>query len=393
MQRALYGVVAILFLNFIGFGIVIPVIPEMIRGASNLEIHYFLLLSLYSLMSFIMAPYWGGLSDRIGRKPVILIGLLGFALSFVLFGISANNLLLMYISRILGGFFSGAATACALAAVTDLTAPESRTKAMGLAGMSIGMGFVIGPAVGASLSLLGHSIPFFTSAILAILNTLYVMKFVPETNTSKEIETTNIKKTSKWSALFGPAKYLFMLSFLVTYTLSSIESTLYYFSLVRFQITPFSFGMMLLAVGLVGALVQGGIVRRVVKPGKEILTAQIGLILCTIGFIALLYSTEYWNATVYLCIFGAGNALIRPCVLSLITQKSGISTGIATGLSSSMDSLGRILGPLISGALFHWYVNGPYLLGGILCLVSLLALYRFVRNEQKIKLHTVESGN
>jgi DHA1 family multidrug resistance protein-like MFS transporter len=308
--------------------------------------------------------------------------LIGFAISFLIFGFSSEQLWLMYLSRIMGGFFSGAATSCALAAITDLSSPEDRTKAMGIAGMSIGLGFVVGPALGAFLSIPSLVLPFFVAALFALINALYVWRNIPETNAAIGQEQAHESGLRRLRSLHGPVKYLFLLSLLVTYTLASIESTLYYFTDQRFEMTPTSFGMMLLTVGLVGALIQGGVVRRFVKPGTETRTIQLGLLLCITGFLLLLTAHGYAAATIYLCIFGAGNALIRPCVLSLITQKSGLNTGLATGLNTSMDSLGRILGPLISGALFQWNSGAPYVAGAILCIVSLFALFRFVRTME-----------
>ncbi len=149
------GIIMLLLMTiFVGFGIIIPVLPEVVKGAGA-EYHNALLLSVYSAASFLMSPIWGGLSDRIGRRPIILIGLLGFSVSFLIFGFADGNLWVMYVSRILGGLFSGAATACAVAYVADITTAENRTKGMGMVGMSIGLGFIFGPAIGGIIKPMG----------------------------------------------------------------------------------------------------------------------------------------------------------------------------------------------------------------------------------------------
>jgi DHA1 family multidrug resistance protein-like MFS transporter len=155
MRKQLAIIMVLLITVFIGFGIIIPIMPEMVS-----TFHLAVMLAVYSAASFLMSPIWGALSDRIGRRPVIMVGILGFSISFFIFGIAGDQLWLMYASRILGGFFSGAVTACAVAYVADITSEDNRTKGMGLVGMSIGLGFIFGPAVGGLLSVYGNSVPF-----------------------------------------------------------------------------------------------------------------------------------------------------------------------------------------------------------------------------------------
>ena len=171
------GIIMLLLMTiFVGFGIIIPVLPEVVKGAGA-EYHNALLLSVYSAASFLMSPIWGGLSDRIGRRPIILIGLLGFSVSFLIFGFADGNLWVMYVSRILGGLFSGAATACAVAYVADITTAENRTKGMGMVGMSIGLGFIFGPAIGGILSRWGTYLPFFVASGLALASFFLLLLF------------------------------------------------------------------------------------------------------------------------------------------------------------------------------------------------------------------------
>ena len=162
------------------------------------------------------------------------------------------------------------------------------------------------------------------------------------------------------------SKYLYVLSFFVSFTLAGLEATLQYYQMDKIGATPFDIGMMFLASGIVGALIQGGVVRRLVKQGAEQFVIGIGLLLSAAGFFLLLYSSSVVTAAIYLSVFGAGNALIRPCVTSLITQRTKVGQGVATGLSSSMDSLGRIAGPLLGGAVFAIAHSLPFIIGGVL---------------------------
>ncbi|MBP1992702.1 MFS transporter [Paenibacillus eucommiae] len=377
------GVIMLLLMTiFIGFGIIIPIIPEVVIGVGA-KFHNALLLSVYSAASFLMSPIWGSLSDRIGRRPIIMIGLLGFSLSFLIFGLAGGELWIMYAARILGGLFSGAATACAVAYVADITTDENRTKGMGLVGMSIGLGFIFGPALGGILSKWGTELPFFVASGLAFVTFLFALAALTESLPPEKRSKQQAVKTSRWAAFAGSLKYLYVLSFFVSFTLAGLEATLQFFQMEKIGITSYEMGLMFLVSGIVGALIQGGVVRRLVKKGAEQRVIAIGLVLSSAGFFLLLFSSSLVTAAIYLSVFSAGNALIRPCVTSLITQRTKVGQGVATGLSSSMDSLGRIAGPLLGGAVFTLYSGLPFIIGGILSLAAILLLSRFVLLDRK----------
>jgi MFS transporter, DHA1 family, multidrug resistance protein len=388
MKKQLAIISVLLMTIFIGFGIIIPVLPDAVTGSGAENVHLGLLLSVYSLASFLMSPFWGGLSDRIGRRPLIIIGALGFSVSFFLFGIAQDNLILMYVSRILGGLFSGAATTCAVAYVADITTEENRTKGMGLVGMSIGLGFIFGPAVGGLLSTWGTQIPFFAASIIALGTFLFALVMLPESLSEEKRRKPQEAKVSRWSGFVGSVKYLYVLSFFVTFSLAGLEATLLLFQRDKIGADAAQLGIMFAICGVVGALVQGGIVRRFIKKGREERVIVIGLLLSAIGFGLILLSDSLFTATVYLSIFGAGNALIRPCVTSLITQKTTVGQGTASGLNSSMDSLGRILGPLLGAGVYDYNNNLPFLTGAVLSVAAIYLLYRFVAAD-RVKAQTL----
>lgn len=385
MKRKILIICVILTTIFIGFAIIIPIVPEVITDVGAQPFHLGMLLTLYSAMSFFFSPFWGSVSDKIGRRPVLMIGLVGFSLSFLVFGFALDHLWLMYVSRILGGLFSGAATACAIAYISDITTREERTKGMGLAGMSIGMGFIFGPAIGGLLSVWDLRVPFFASAILALLTCIFAWAFLEESLDANDRTSTDEPNASRWSAFQGPLKYLYILSFIVTFTLAFLETTLQLFQKVQIGITPFEIGWLFAINGIVGAAVQGGYVRRKVQPGQEIRTVSAGLLLSAAGFALILFSANFWTATLYVCVFGVGNALIRPCITSLITQKTTLKQGVASGLISSMDSLGRMIGPVSGSLLFQIDIELPYIFASVFCLGSILLVYGFVVSDRKAK--------
>ena len=380
MKRKLFIVGVMLFTVFIGFGIIIPVLPQVASDVSPeaANWHTGLMLTLYSLMSFLLAPVWGGLSEKIGRRPVIMIGVLGFSVSFFLFGVSGDNLALMYLSRILGGLFSGAVTACMVAYVADITTDEERTKGMAVVGMSIGMGFTFGPLFGGLLSKISVHTPFFAAAILSMLIFLAAWAYLEESLPPEKRQAARAKeRVSRWSAFRGPMKYLYALAFFVTFSMAILEATLQLYGMEKFQVEPLHVGYMFFFCGLIGALVQGGFVRKFVKHGQESRYIALGLLLSAAGFYLLLLADSWLMATVYLCVFGVGNAILRPCVVSLITQKTTVGQGTASGLSSSMDSLGRIVGPVLGASLMDIESWLPFVFSGTVSVAALALLARF----------------
>ncbi|HIW33454.1 MAG TPA: MFS transporter [Candidatus Paenibacillus intestinavium] len=386
MDKRMLVVMAILMTTFIGFGIIIPVMPEIIldTATSNAELHNGAILAIYSLVSFLLSPIWGGLSDRVGRKKIIIIGLIGFSISFLMFGLAAHHLTLMYIARALGGLFSGAVTSVIVAYVADITSAENRTKGMAFVGISIGFGFMIGPAVGGMLSVINLTTPFFVAAGLSLITAVFAILILQDTNNRVD---TNEPKVSRWSAFQGTSKYLYVLAFFVTFTLAFLEATLQLFGIAKFDVTPSQVGTMFLISGLAGALVQGGIVRRMVKPGDEPKFIVMGSIISAIGFFMLLGADTFLWATISVTVFGIGNSLTRPCITSLITLKTKVSIGVASGLSNSMDSLGRIAGPIIGTLLFTVAIGLPYLIAGLLSLLALLLVYGFKLADRHEKMN------
>lgn len=383
MNKQMLIIMLQLFLVFTGFGLIIPIMPEIVDE----PFHLGLMLSVYSAVSFFMSPIWGTISDRIGRRPVIITGLIGYGISFFIFGIANDSLWMMYTSRILGGLFSGAAITSSVAYVADISSEVNRTKSMGFVGMSIGMGFVFGPPIGGFIGLIDLHLPFFISAGLSWILAVVAMNKLTE---SLSVEKRNIQekaKVSKWSAFSGSVKYLYILSFYVTFALACLESVLQYYQVIRFGANTGQIGVMLLIMGLLGALIQGGVVRRI-KKGEENKYLLFGLVFSAIGFYLLTFSSNFWNATLFLMVFGVGNALLRPVTTSLITQKTLVGQGVASGLNSSMDSLGRMIGPIIGTFLFSQKMDFPFIFCAILSILAIGLLYTFIKSDRNMQMKT-----
>ncbi|KPV43886.1 MFS transporter [Alicyclobacillus ferrooxydans] len=390
MFQRLRVILLMLVTVFIGFGLIIPVVPLMVTNVGAQAIQLGLLLAVYSAVSFFMSPYWGRLSDRIGRRPILIIGLFGYALSFLVFGFASHLLWLMYLSRIIGGGFSGAVTSTAMAYIADVTDVENRTKGMAFAGMSIGFGFIIGPAVGGLLGGVNISLPFFVAAALAILNALWGL-FALDESLSPQVrqarhDHSREQKLSRWAAFQGSLKYMYLVDFVSQFTISALEGCLQLFEMWKIHATAEQIGWMFFISGVVGALIQGGIVRRYVTHGREVPTLYIGLFVSAVGLVLLIFSKNFATAAIYMTVFGAGNTVLKPTLTSLVTKETKVGQGLANGLLSSMDSLARMVGPVLATLVYEVHVNLPFLLAAAVAILAmgLVASYQVSKRHETI---------
>jgi multidrug resistance protein len=386
MKKTILLLMSVQFFVYLGFGIIIPVLPEVVVQQGYSDIHVGGLITIYALSSFFTAPLWGRLSDRTGRKKLILIGLAGFSLSFFLFSLFLDHLVLLYLSRVIGGLFSGALYTAVTGYVADITTDEERNKYMGLLGMSIGLGFIFGPAIGGVLGGVSLSLPFTASAVLVLLLMVYASLILKEP--VRQGEAVKRKLLPKGGSMLWQyrIRYLFLFSFAVTFLLAGLESTFQLFQIDQIEITPLQLGYLFMASGFVDAAIQGGVVRRV-KDGTEanwIIGAQI---VTAIGLLMLPFTNSLVFAGVALSVFTAGNALARTVLVSLTSKESGGKYGTAAGMTYSMDNMGRIIGPVFFTWLLTLQSGSVYYLSASLALLSILLIVFYRRSAKTLRSH------
>jgi MFS family permease len=384
MKKAILLLMSVQFFVYLGFGIIIPILPEVILDQGFSEVHVGGLLTVYALASFFTAPLWGSLSDRTGRKKLILIGLLGFSMSFVIFAIFIEVLPMLYVSRVVGGIFSGALYTAVTGFVADMTTEEERNKYMGLLGMSIGLGFIFGPAIGGLLGAVSLQLPFIASAVLILALMVYASLILKDPPTRGEGRKRAILPKGAKTLWQYRIRYLFLFSFMVTFLLAGLEATFQLFQIDKIEITPLQLGYLFMASGLVDAIIQGGVVRRV-KNGQEtkwIIGAQV---VTAVGLLLLPFTGSLLFAGIALSVFTAGNALARTVLVSLTTKESGGMYGTAAGMTYSMDNMGRILGPLLFTWIFTVQPNNFYVLSGVLAILSISLIILFRKSNHSLK--------
>ena len=381
-KRALPILFLVMFLVMIGFGIIIPVLPFYAEelGANTFQLG--LLMAVYSLMQLIFAPIWGRLSDRIGRKPVMMIGIAGLALSFFIQAM-ATELWMLFAARIIGGLLSSANMPTAMAYVADITTPENRGKGMGIIGAAVGLGFVFGPAIGGIFSKSSMSMPFYLAGFSSILTLILVFFLLKETLQKNSEKASAEKKQSLWQSFSGPSSVLFILQLFISLSLSGLEATFAYFAAKKAGLNATDLGYIFMIMGFAGAMVQGGLMGKLTKKYGEGNVIQGGIIVSAIGFGLILLVDSFATAAIFLTIFGIGNGVIRPSVSSLLTKTTTAGHGSATGLLSSFDSLGRIVGPPLGGWLFSLSIGLPYISGVIISVLAFV-LYQVYRSKALI---------
>lgn len=373
----------VMFLVMVGFGIIIPVIPFLAEKVGGSPTELGLLMASYSLMQLVFAPVWGRLSDRIGRKPIMIIGIAGLAISFFITAI-ADSLWLLFVARIIGGILSSANMPTAMAYVADITTTEDRSKGMGIIGAATGLGFVFGPAIGGVFSKTNLSLPFIIAGVLSLLTLVLVIFLLKE---SLPIEKRKVQisqeKESMWKGFKGPYTIMYLLQLFVTLSMAGLEATFAYFAAQKAGINTVQLGYIFMIMGLGGAIVQGGLMGPMSKKYGESFIIKAGICVSAIGFVLIIFTTNFLTAAIFLTIFGMGNGIIRPAISALLTKNETTGHGNITGLLSSVDSLGRIIGPPLGGWLFTISIGLPFITGAILSVVALVLYFVY---ERKVRL-------
>lgn len=381
-KRNLVILFLVLVVVMMGFGIVIPLLPFLVAALNGGGREVGLMMAIFGLAQLFFSPVWGGLSDRFGRKPILMIGVLGFALSQLLFGLS-TELWMLYGSRALAGTLSSAAIPTTMAYISDSTSEEDRGAGMGILGAAMGLGIVIGPGLGGILGRNSLSLPFFVAAGISVLVLLPIYFFLPESLPPERRVTAAEQQRSvggaqlklMWQALryAGPLGFLFFLAFLISFGITNFEGIFGLFAKDRFGFDQEQVGYILTAIGVTAFVVQGGLTGPLTRRFGDERVFQGSLLISAIGFGLMLAAGNMSTIILTSCFFMVGNALTRPSIASLVSKRAGQSQGMAMGLNNSFMSLGRVVGPLWAGFVYDANIGLPYLSGGIIMAIGLAA--------------------
>jgi DHA1 family multidrug resistance protein-like MFS transporter len=386
----------------------VPILPYYVShfGVGGQALGW--LMAIYSIMQFIFAPVWGRLSDRVGRKPVFLIGLAGYALSFGLMGLS-HDYTQLFVSRALAGILSSATLPTALAFIADTTSADNRSRGMGLLGAAMGLGMIFGPLLGGVLTgvmlppafdgmmqyatnpetgvTLNLSLPFYAAALLALITIPFVIVKLPESlPKERRVDHRGVSGPSRIKllkdALTGPQGFLFIMAFLLAFALACFESVLGLYAYDRYGLGPSQVGMLLGLIGILSVIQQGVVIGPLTHKIGETRVLRWGLIVSLVGFLGLAILPGVWMLVLFSAVFNIGNSLLRPSVASLISQRAETGQGVAMGLENSFMSLGRVFGPLWAGTSYDVSMTLPFWSGAFFQAIALAISFVYLKSPQ-----------
>jgi MFS transporter, DHA1 family, multidrug resistance protein len=375
-----------LLVVMLGYGMIQPILPFLITqlGAGGRDLG--VLTSVYAAMQLVCAPLWGTLSDRVGRKPVLMVGVLGYAAAMFVFGL-ATRFWMLFLARTFSGVLSSAAMPTAMAYISDNLPEKERGGAMGQLGAAVGLGVILGPMLGGLLSTNSLSLPFFVGAGLALLSLVLVLLLLPESH-PPAVDRPAQKAVPFWRGgrlaglLFGPGGILMLLIFIISFGMTNFQGIVGLYVVDRFAFDTRQVGAIWMVIGAVMILGQGVLTGFLTRRLGEPAVIRLGLLVGAAGFAALLLADGFIAFLAATGVFILAVALIGPALNSYLSAYSGENQGALMGLNTAFASLGRVVGPLWAGFIFDVNMTFPFLSGAVTLLlgglISFLGFRRLV---------------
>lgn len=380
-NRNIWILALTLVVVMLGYGIVMPILPFYVEnmGAGGTELG--LLVASYAAMRLVFGPIWGSWSDRLGRKPILMVGVLGYGIAMVLFGM-ATKLWMLFAARIFSGILSSATSPTTMAYISDSTPPSERGRGMGILGAAVGAGTIFGPGLGGLLGGESLATPFFLAGGLSLLSVVLIWLLLPESlpEDRRSIE----KKRFEWRSAAGQIRRLvddvwlpMLLAFLMTCGMMLFFGIFGLYAEDKFGYGTEEVGGVFMLFGLVTILGQGILTGPLTKKYGEVRVIQGTLLLAPLGMICIALSQSSLALMLSIGFFTLAAVLLTPAVTSLISQRTSLEQGITMGWSNSVISLGRIVGPAVGGLAFDSWIEAPLFLGaGLLLLGFVFSLTR-----------------
>ena len=388
-----------IFIDITGLGIIIPVIPalitELIDGSISEAAKYsgWLMFS-YATLQFLFAPFLGGLSDQYGRRPVILLSLFGFGINYLVLAL-APNIIWLFLGRIFQGIM-GASLTTASAYIADISTPEKKAQNFGLIGAAFGLGFILGPVIGGYLGQFGSRVPFIAAAAFTLINLIYGYFILPESLDKKNRRKFDIKRANPIGTLMSLKRYPVISGLLICIVLFNIakhatHSTWTFFTIEKFDWSEKLVGYSLGFIGLLAAIVQGGLIRVIIPKLGNIKSVYFGMIFYIIGLSLFSFAEEGWMVFAFAIPLSLGG-ISGPALQGIMTNKiPDDEQGEFQGGMTSLVSLTAIIGPLLMTNLFSYFTSensfyyfpgAPFMVGAIISFFGLIIAVRFLSGSR-----------
>ncbi|WP_146549521.1 MFS transporter [Rummeliibacillus suwonensis] len=384
-KLALFLLIFNMFITMSAIGLIIPIMPNFLKefGATAKVLGY--LISIIAFAQFIFSPIAGGLSDRIGRKKLIIFGLILNGTSQILFGL-ATDLWELFILRFLTGVGSAFIVPPIMAYAADISTIDKRGKTMGIIGAAISFGFMIGPGIGGALSNVNLHFPFFVAGIAAIIAGILSLLFLPKTvPTSKEAPTDKNIIKQMIRSVRTPYFVLLIAVFVFSFGIANFQATLSMFLTNKFDYTPNDIAIVMTVGGFIGVIVQGLLLNRLFERFGEMNIILYSLIAAAFSMLGMIFVNRFFLILLVATLFQTATTLIRPAVNTLISKVAGQEQGYAAGMNNAYMSLGNMIGPAIAGTLLDWHINIPFILGTVILIVCYFIT--FIWNKKSFSAH------
>lgn len=398
-DKPLFAIFLTVFLDMLSFGTVIPDIQlraeHLVKGTSWITaagpnvvgIVIGISIALFSIAQFIISPYLGRLSDEKGRRPILLVTCTLAVISSLLYAFS-TSLPIMWLSRICHGF-AGANLGVAYAYIADISSDANRAKSMGVLGMAFGLGFMFGPPLGAILIEVNNGQPFLlglVSAGFALINLIFVARYLPESNNNHVARTPQKRIQVLLDALKTPTLgSLLLLFFVANLAFANLESTYFRLGADVYKISQTQTSLVLVFVGVIAALVQGGLIRVLEPKFGEVNLLRVGYLVQAPVLASIPFVKPWWPVLLGCAFLGTGNGIAQPSLSSLISKNSPPELrGSTFGITQSLGSLARIIGPIIANTMYAGGPARPYLLAALLMLIPSIGVWRVKFSTQPL---------
>ncbi len=357
-----------LLVVMLGYGMIQPILPFLITslGAGGRDLG--MLTSVYAAMQLVFAPIWGSLSDRVGRKPILMVGVLGYAAAMFVFGLT-TRIWMLYLARTFSGVLSSAALPTAMAYISDNLPEKERGGAMGQLGAAVGLGVVLGPMLGGLLSTDSLSLPFFIGSGLALVALLLVHLLLPESHGAPAQTNSAAKPGNFWQwgalkqILSGPTGVLMLLILILSFGMTNFQGIVGLYVVDKFAFDTRQVGAIWMVIGAVMILGQGVLTGPLTKRLGEVTVIRLGLFIGAAGFGSLLLANGFGLFLLATGIFTLAVALIGPAMNSYLSAFGGVHQGALMGLNTAFASMGRVIGPLWAGFIFDVNIAFPFISG------------------------------
>lgn len=364
---ALYVLMFNMFIAMSGIGLIIPIMPAYLDTFGVAGQALGTLIATFAFAQFLFSPVSGQLSDKFGRKKLIIFGLIVFGLSQLAFGL-ASHLWILYVARFFSGLGAAFLIPPMMAFVADITSYEDRGRGMGLLGASMSLGFMIGPGIGGFLAEVSMQFPFYVAASVAVLSafiSFIVLPDVAPTIQAVEAKSENLLQQMKRSVLM-PYFVMLLVMFIFAFGLSNFQSTIALYVDKKYGFTPKEISVLITVGGFVGVIVQTFVIDRLFKRFGEMKVILVNLLVSATAMISVLFVSTFWTILMVSAVFFTAASLLRPAINTLISKLAGDQQGFAAGMNNAYMSLGNMIGPALAGILFDINMSFPYIAGTVI---------------------------